>query len=308
MTGDAPIDGSAQVQPSAAAPGDSGSRADVESLLPADCARPAGAVYSYADHEYLLKDYGGKGCKLAAASPEARFLAYVSPAPGADGDGEFFADTVYLLDLSSGSNAQYVYAAQRRNLISELEWVGDQVLIVWEAVWEEAFVLHVLNAAESSVVTQMRADDMSLHWNLGRTAFYVTHSGAHGREICARQLGGYDLASGTALPDMGRLIGLQGITSDSFGIPYAQEDSLRLDPFRWSDDGMKLWLTITPLAWQGSSDGRYELGPVEAGVLEFSETGAGYSVVASTPDRDYSFEPGTDHEIVYRPYQATYCP
>jgi hypothetical protein len=104
------------------------------------------------------------------------------------------------------------------------------------------------------------------------------------------------------------VLGIQDLAVDAFGIPFAEEDSLRIEPLGWSDDGERLWLTVTPLRWMGWSEYRYELGPRQAAVVELSEKRVEFSVVFAAPDLDFSFADGAGSEISSSAYAPTFCP
>lgn len=280
---------------------------DISGLLPPECDRPDERVYDDFRQEYLLMHYGEKGCKLTVVSPDGNYLAYVSLDRQEDNEAAFFADTVHVLNLSKGDDGAKVHTAHNKNFVSLLEWTSTGQLIIWESIWEGTFVLFVFDVTSNSILAKMRADEMVLRWNPQATAFYVIYAGSYGRDVCVQELSGYDFASGNSLPDFYRLFDIQKIVEGPFGIPYAEEDSLKVDPFAWSEDGNRLWLTITALDWKGD-DYRYELRPREAGVLEFSETGISYMMLAADPRVDYSFEGLPDPSTVSDEYEPIFCP
>ncbi len=276
----------------------------IASLLGTRCERFGESVYNQ-----FISLYGDKGCKLPMLSPDGNYLAYVTLARQEDGTGVYFVDAVRILKVGTNENDKEVYRAHKMNYIGSLEWNPTGQLIIWEYIWEGPWVISVYDPVKDAVMVRMRLGEGGvLHWNPQHSAFYAVHTGEYGADGCVGELGGYDFQSGEPFPDLYKVFNMQERADDPFGIPYGKSDNLRTEPFSWSQDGKQLWLTVTPLYWQGDQAYEYEVGPKQAGVLGLSSTGVTYTSLAENPSLDYSFEGLSNPKIVSMAYQPRLCP
>jgi hypothetical protein len=131
--------------------------------------------------------------------------------------------------------------------------------------------------------------------------------GGYGADNCVGELNGYDFVSDRLLPDLHQIFGLPRPADDPF-IPRAIGDELFVIPHGWSMDGMRLWLTVTPLKWLGNDLFRYEMGPRQAGVIELSTAGPRFITLAANPDSDYAFNGSPEPALISQPYHPKVCP
>jgi hypothetical protein len=167
----------------------------------------------------------------------------------------------------------------------------------------------IYDPVANSMVSTMRLDTNSnLEWNTTHTVLYAEHSFIYGAGNCINELRGYDFEHHHRFPDFYEIYHIEKKENDPFGIPNGKIDDLFIDPFAWSQDGKRLWLTISFLKWQGDPAYRYEVGPRQAGVLEFSATGIVFTPLATDPHFDYSFEGLAEPKIISQVYQPRFCP
>jgi hypothetical protein len=279
-----------------------------ESLLGAECDRPPNEAMRADLPDELLATYHDKSCKLPALSPDGAYLAYVTLSQQGDQetDSGAYVDTVRLLRVGAGED-QVVRIAGRLSPVTHLEWVPTGQLTFQEKLWEGPQVVFIHDPAAGSLVNAMRLDySSSLQWNPERTAAYAAHTGEYGSDQCVQELGGYDFEHGQRFPNFYTLYGIAE-ADDPLGIPYGATDSLRVEPFRWSKDGKRLWITVSRLTWIEDT-GEYEVGPRQAALLDFSDDGAHLKTLAADPRFDYAFEGMPEPEIVAQPYQPYRCP
>jgi hypothetical protein len=281
--------------------------AQIAVLLPPECEKLAADVYTDPSWQYLTRDYGEKGCKLPLLSPDGKYLAYVTLKRRKNETGVYFVDTLRILLIGPNAKDKEAYIAYKMNYIAALEWSPAGQLIFWEQIWEGPRVVFVYDPVEGAILTGMRVnEDAVLQWNPQHTAFYARRSSdGYGADVCVGELGGYDFEADKQLPDLYKVFNIEERENDPFDIPYGRTDNLYIEPFGWSQDGKSLWLTVTPLNWKES---RYEVGPRQAGVLEFSETGVTYISLAADAHYDYSFEGLPDPKLISQVYQPRLCP
>jgi hypothetical protein len=283
--------------------------AQIATLLPPACEKPPSDISVDPWWQLLTKDYEGKGCKLPALAPDGVFLAYVSLAHQENEQGDYFVDSVRISNTGRDKKEKEVYSAHKMDHISTLEWSSTGQLIFGESIWEGPRVIFVYDPLKDTILTKMRAlQDDKLRWNPQHTIFYAWHTGGYGADSCVGELGGYDFQSGNPFPDLYRVFKVAETEDDPFCIPYGKHDNLYIEPFGWSQDGKRLWLTVTPLHWKGNDAYEYEVEPRQVGVLEFSTTEIKYKSLAADPHYDYSFEGQTDPKIVSKFYQLSLCP
>jgi len=278
----------------------------LEALLQGKCEKVWESPVGPGVEHYLRETYGDVGCKLPVLSPDQKYLAYVTLAREDAATGPYFLDVVRLLEINRQSEKdQEVHLASKLDYIVALEWSPTGQLIIRESIWEGPWVIFVYDPVSNSIVSTMRLDTFGkLEWNPTHTALYAKHSFSYGAQQCITELGGYDFEHHSRFPDFYQIYHLEESKDDPFGIPHGENDDLAVEPFAWSQDGKRLWVTVTPLHWQ---EGQYELGPKQAGVLEFS-TKVTYKVLAADAHLDYSFEGTPEPIIVSAPYRVGTCP
>jgi len=273
---------------------------EASAFLPAKCSQP---------DINAPQEYGGKGCKLITPSPDEKYIAFVAITRQGNGGGVYFIDSVKVLDINQSRKEKEIYVAYKMDVITKLEWTLTGQLIFWERIWEGPWVVFIYDPVKDSILSETRAgEDALLQWNPQHTAFYTTHTGEYGAGRCVGELGGYDFQSNKPLPDLYKVFNMEEQKDDPFGIPYGKSDNLYIEPFGWSQDGKKLWLTVTPLYWKGDQAYEYEVGPRQAGALEFSTIGVTYTPLASNPSLNYSFESLPNPIIEFTAYQPRLCP
>ena len=282
--------------------------AAIANLLPVQCTpQPGVFIENFPSQEFLLQQYGNMGCKLPVLSPNQKLLAYVTLAREESATGPYFLDVVRLLDVSTKpAKDQEVHLAFKLDYIAALEWSPTGQLIIRESIWEGPWVIFVYDPVSNSIVSTMRLDTFGkLKWNPTHTALYAKHSFIYGADQCITELGGYDFEHHSRFPNFYQIYKLEESKDAPFGIPHGENNELAVEPFSWSQDGKRLWITVTPLNWK---EGQYELGPKQAGVLEFSTSQVTYKVLAADAHLDYSFEGTPEPVIVSNPYQGGTCP
>ncbi|HET9912447.1 MAG TPA: hypothetical protein VFQ13_11185, partial [Anaerolineales bacterium] len=204
--------------------------------------------------------------------------------------------------------AQSVHFTHKMSFISKLEWTPTGHLIVQEKIWEGPLFILIYEPVGNSIVTTMRLDpENQLRWNAAYTAVYAEHSHDYGASTCIHELRGYDFAYGNPFPDFHEIFNVKKNENDPLGIPNGKSDDLAIEPSVWSSDGRYLWVTITLL--HKSDDGSYyEVGPKQAGVLEFRKDEVRFTMLASDPRFDYSFDESPETTIVASPYRSHRCP
>ena len=276
----------------------------IDSLLGAECEKFGETVFNQ-----FISLYGNKGCKLPMLSPNGKYLAYVTLIRQETATGIYFVDGVKILKVDTNENDKEVYMVHNMDYVGALEWSTTGQLIIWEYLWEGPWVVSIYDPVTDAILVRMRLDEGgALHWSPQHSAFYVTHTGEYGANVCVGELGGYDFQSNKPFPDLYKVFNMQETNDDPFGIPYGKNDNLYMQPFDWSPDGQRLWLTVTPLYWEGDQAYKYKLGPKQAGTLEFSKSGVVYQPLASDSSFDYSFEGPPNPKIVSRNYQPHSCP
>jgi hypothetical protein len=237
-----------------------------------------------------------------------KYIAYVTLASQTDKGGSYIIDAVAVQTLGTNGDGKLVYAAHRMDYVGVIQWTPSGKLVIGESIWEGTWVLFIYDPITDEMLTKLRADEPSLHWNPQRTAFYAVHTGEYGAETCVRELGGYDFEISKPLRDLFEAFNIPVESEGAFGIPHAVRNSLYVEPYAWSSDGERLWVTATPLLRNADDLSRYEVGPKQAGVIELSETGSEYVALAADPHFDYSFEGLSDPKIISTVYQSRLCP
>lgn len=254
----------------------------------------------------IFKKYGGKGCRLPIFSPNGKHLAYVT-AERPKSQDILYVETIRVLQIVTGKT-QSVYFAHDTSYIDNLEWSPTGHLIIQEQTWEGPLFILIYDPASNSIVTTMRLDYRSkLGWNTAHTALYAKHSHEYGASTCIHELRGYDFAYGNPFPDFYEIFGIEKEAEGLLGIPNGKSDDIAVEPFAWSGDGSQLWITIT-LLHKGEDGSYYEVGPKQAGVLELERDKVKFTMLASDPKFDYSFDETPRTTIVATPYQPRRCP
>ncbi len=277
---------------------------EIASLLGTKCMR-----FDETVHNQFISLYGDKGCKLPVLSPDGKHLAYVTLIRQEKGTSIYFVDAVKIIKVGTNENDKEVYIAHSMDYIGALEWSMTGQLIIWEYVWEGPGVISIYDPVKDMILVRARTgkgDD--LHWNLQKSAFYTTHRGEYGADVCVKEIGGYDFLSDKPFPDLYKVFNIEESKNDPFEIPHGERDNLYIEPFSWSQDGKQLWLTITPLYWNGDQAYEYKVGPRQAGVLEFSATRIAYKSLATNPFFNYSFDGYPDPKILSNSYRPQTCP
>jgi hypothetical protein len=259
-------------------------------------------------HNDFIQTYGKMGCKLPLPSPDGTYVAYVTLSRQQDEQGVYFTDVVKVQSTQENAPATEIHVTQRKGHVSRLQWGPAGQLMIWEAVWEGDWVVFIYEASTGHLLGAMRTDQPDLQWNAQQTAFYTLHVGDYGKDTCISELSGFDFETNSSFPDFYHILKVERSKSDLTGIPYSVDDGIRIEPFAWSADGEKLWLTTRVLDWLGDEVYQYEIKPAETGVLEFSETGITYTVLNSDPRYDYFFQMPSDPMIVSKPYIPQTCP
>lgn len=255
----------------------------------------------------LQETYGNQGCKLIVTSENNKNLAYVTLATTKI-QNDFYVDTVKIISLEKNIE-NIVHQADSKNHIGKLEWSKTGKLMVWEKIWEGDWVLYIYDPFTMVVDNVMRANNLNeIVWNTDHNKFYVSHSGQYGHTVCITELGGYDFQNGNRFPDFYEIYKLEKTNDDPFGIPYGKNNNLSIEPFACSADGNKLWVTITPLKLLENGYYSYELGPKQAGVLSFTVDGITFTLLASDPVFDYSFQGVQNPQPIFKSYSPTHCP
>lgn len=250
-----------------------------------------------------IEKYEGKGCRLPLFSPNRKYLAYAMPDKQENQD--LYVESIKVLETVTG-RVQNVHFAHEMSYIDNLEWSPTGQLIIQEQTWEGPLFILIYDPASDSIVTTMRLDPESeLRWNAADTALYAKHSHDYGASTCIHELRGYDFAYGNAFPDFYEIFNLKKAESDPLGITNGKNDDLAIEPFTWSGDGRYLWITITLLR---KVDDGYEVGPKQAGMLELRQNEVMFTMLASDPHLDYSFDESPDATLVASPYQPHHCP
>ncbi len=279
---------------------------EIESLLRDRCPMPWRSVFAVAISSYgYFERYGDKGCILPTFSANRKHLAYVTL--DKPRDQSMYVDTVRIVATDSHTD-RTIYFAHEQGIISNLEWSPTGQLVIWELIWEGPFFVLVYDPTLDSTVATMRLDYTGkLEWSPTGSAFYAVHSHDYGSGTCIHELKGYDFAHNQPFPNFYKILGVEEEETGLLGIPNGKSDDLAIDPFAWSADGTVLWITITPLRLLENGL-YYEPGPRHAGQLEFTESGVIFTMLASDPDLDYSFEGFPVPRIVSSPYQPQRCP
>jgi hypothetical protein len=244
--------------------------------------------------------YKDKGCKLPTLSPDGKSIAYITLSRQSDSTGPYFSDTLRVLNLENDSERD-IFAVIEVDTIENVEWLQSGELLVWENVYEGGhWLLYIYEPVSGQLLAKMATDDLSLHWNNQKDTFYVTHYGSYGNTTCIGELDGYDFKGDTSFPDIKEILWPQ----QSVDSP----EELDIEPFAWSEDGKRLWLTVTPLFIGKDETGQFEVGPSRAVLMEFSKNGIEVIELASDPASDFSFAQPGSPEVISSPYQLKYCP
>ncbi len=280
--------------------------AEIQSLLRDRCPMPGRDAFAAQIGSYnLIERYGDKGCILPTFSLDRKYLAYVNLDRPKDRDK--YVDTVKVL-ITNSPISQTVYFVHEMDIVSNLEWSPTGQLIIWESVWEGPLFILIYDPRLKSIISTMRLNrDSELGWNSGKTALYAEHSHEYGAATCINELRGYDFAYGNPFPDFYELFNIEKQANDPLGIPNGRTDDLAIEPFAWSNDGTMLWITVTPLHLMKNGL-YYEIGPRQAGVLALMKDEVTFTMLASDPKLDYSFEGSHVPLIVSSPYQPRHCP
>lgn len=256
----------------------------------------------------LPKQYGMWGCKFPIFSPDEKYLAYVVLGPHESGKDVYFVDSVRVLEIATQKSSE-VHVAHKLDYIVTLEWGPTGELIIGESVWEGPQVIFIYDLSQGVVLSKMRTNqDGILHWNITRTAFYVSRIyDGYGADACVGELGGYYFLYGERFPDLYDVFNIEKTENDPFDISYGKKDNLFIEPFGWSQDGKRLWLMITILEWDAKNN-RYLVGPRQVGTLEFSAQGVHYTQLASNPYLDYSLDGLPEPAIISKVYEPHFCP
>jgi hypothetical protein len=256
----------------------------------------------------LAQRYGGMGCRLVMSSPDNEYLAYLTIMQTSDESGKYYAEALKVKQIFSPASAKQVHVAHRMNSIGRLEWEPSGKLIFWESIWEGPGVTFVYDPATDRTLAMMAADENTAwEWNPQHSAFYAARIGGYGADNCVGELNGYDFTSDSSFPDLRKLFGVGRATDDPF-VPQEMADDLLIAPFHWSQDGNRLWLTVTPLHWLGDEIYQFELGPRQAGVVELLPNGTRYVSLAQNPGLDYSFDASPEPKLISQPHQPVRCP
>lgn len=160
--------------------------------------------------------------------------------------------------------------------------------------------------ADSIVYKFRLAQSGSIAWNPKVTILYASHAGEYGHGSCVTELRGYDFQFNNSFPDLYEVCGIEK-GDDPFDIPYGKTDNLSIEPFDWSKDGRRLFVVITPLTLLDSGI-NYRQGPKQAGVIDFSEQGANFTVLGTDPNLNYFFTDKEKPTLVSEPYIPKDCP
>ncbi|MBL8079539.1 MAG: hypothetical protein JNM55_16355 [Anaerolineales bacterium] len=273
--------------------------------LPSDKCEKFGETVS----NEFIQTYNNTGCKLQTVSPEGRYLAYVTLSRQSDGKGAYDTDTVEVINMEEIDSEKEIHTSIRRDYIEKLEWSPyGESLMVWESVWEGHWALFVYDLQTGGELAKMRTDDLNMKWNKQNTAFYVTHTGRYGRDVCVSVLAGFDFQTKKAFPNFLDEFQVSEIEVDLFGMPYSISNTVTITPFGWNPGGTELHLAATPLTWLGDEKYQYELQPRQVGIIQLSESGPIYISLAADPSLDYSFEENVDLKINLEPYKGGHCP
>jgi hypothetical protein len=278
------------------------------SLLSVLYASPDCERFEETVHNEFIHTYGKMGCKLPLLSPDGTYIAYVTLSRQQDEQRVYFTDVVKVFSAQENTSVTEVHLALRKNHVSRLQWGPTGQLMIWETIWEGDWALLIYDVSAGELLARMRTDQPDLQWNPQQTAFYTVHAGDYGKSTCISELGGFDFETNTSFPDFYDLLDVERSKTDLAGIPYSVDDDIRIEPFAWSRDGSKLWLTTKVLDWLGDEIYQYEIKPGQAGFLEFSEIGITYTVLSSDSEHDYFFQTPSDPEIVSKPYIPQTCP
>lgn len=278
---------------------------DVEALLLGKCNDPWQNAFVVNVAPMAAAHYGDKGCKLPTFSANRKYLAYVTLVE--DNDSRY-VDTVRVLQPGTQVD-RVVHFSHSMNFVSNLEWTPTGQLIIWENIWEGPWVVFVYDPTSDSIISTMRLNfDSELEWNSTRTALYAEHSYSYGATACIHELRGYDFAHSNPFPDFYNIFDIEKQDRDFFGIPNGKKDDIAVEPFAWSRDGKYLWITVKLLHQPENERYFYEVGPQQAGVLEFAEGAVVFTLLASEPNFDYSFEGLPVPTIISSPYRPQRCP
>jgi hypothetical protein len=266
-------------------------------LIPSIC-EPIGLnIYSN-----FLATYGDLGCKLPSFSPDDRYLAIVGLLKQENTSANNYTDTIVLLDTNTNDH-KVIHSAPDLSYIGKLEWSPSGKLLFWQSTWEGSGTTFVYDPINETIITEIvSSQEYAWLWNPSRSSFYSIQKGGYGKEECVSDLGGYDFSSNTEFPDFKNALFAQQLNSNSL------EYELSIEPFAWSQDGKRLWLTITPLKWQGDEIYKYLVEPRRAVVIEFYENSINVSELASDPELDFSFTEPSNPEVISSPYRLEYCP
>ena len=276
----------------------------VDTLLEGKCEKvwesPTGPEVS----RFLFETYNGVGCKLAKFSPNEEYLAYVtltSTAPQIP-----YEDTVKIIKTDTGTDKS-VYLSNKMDFIGALEWTPTGKLLIRENIWEGPWVIFLYDPVMDSIEYAFRLDrNGTLEWNPQGTILYASHTGDYGHGSCVTELRGYDFQYNNAFPDFYEIYGIKK-SYDWFGIPYGEKDELSIKPFAWSKDGQRLFIVITPLTLLESGL-YYRQEPKQAGVIDFSEQGANFTILGADPNLNYFFTDEEKLTLVSEPYSPMDCP
>jgi hypothetical protein len=280
---------------------------DIEAIWPSECNQnnlAAGVFYQgYIEQSWT---YGNYRCKMPMFSPDGKYLAYVMPGL-LDEQKLTFADSVWVKSIKTGENVEILNVKINQDYIPNMEWHKSGKLIFWENVWEGPGITYVYDPA-NDFLYQTRGDKATAQiWNEQHSAFYSARQGGYGDERCTAGLGGYDFESNTAFPNFYKLLGMQSKT-DMFGFPEGIDSNLDVQAYGWSQDGKRLWVTITPLYADDESGYGYNIGPKQAGVLVFTGQGVEYTTLAEDENFNYFFKGYPEPKIVSDPYEPQQCP
>jgi hypothetical protein len=276
----------------------------VDTLLEGKCKKvwesPTGPGVS----GFLFETYNGKGCKLSKYSPNGEYLAYVtlsSTAPQSP-----YVDTVKIIKTDTGTDKP-IYISSEMDFIGGLEWTPTDKLLIRENIWEGPWVIFLYDPDMDSIAYAFRLDQNGkLEWNPQGTILYASHSGEYGHGSCVTELGGYDFQFNNAFPDFYEIYGMEK-SDDWFGIPYGEKDNLSIEPFAWSKDGQNLFIVITPLTLLESGI-YYRQEPKQAGVIDFSEQRASFTILGADSNLNYFFMDKENPTLVSEPYSPKDCP
>jgi hypothetical protein len=252
--------------------------------------------------QYEWRMYGDSACKLLSISPSGEYLAYVILTPLEDGEVGYGVEVVKL--MRRGTTEGYsIYEVEPYYPVFYLQWSASNQLVFGGGY--EGGQTVVYDPAGMKVLAKLAGpmEGFLFSWNPRHTAYYYNLEGGYGAEVCTSALYGFDFATGQEFPDVHELLGVE----DEYDNPRAAINDLSFRVVGWSQDGQRLYLTVTPLKWIEDAF-TYEIGPRRAAVIELADDGPVYREVQAAPDTDffYLFD-GQDFDLASQPYQMQLC-